>query len=287
MKEIILKAVTSVLWTVLGRRNLARFSRHLTNQVRLDMNNEMDSNGERLVQGVILAIAGKSSEPVVVFDAGANVGDWSGSLLDMASRNNNFNVALHAFEPCLATFKKLGASIDRYRDSYKIHPAHMALSNAPGTMALNVVADGAGTNSLYRHIDLEIDRQESIILSTVDIYSHEHGINHIGFLKIDTEGHDYSVIEGAREMLEKGAIDMIQFEYSHRWIIPRHFLRDVFELLQPYGFRIGKITPEGIEFYDEWHFELESFREGNYLACKAEHVSLFPAIDWWNKQSST
>ena len=287
MKDLILKVVTTALWAILGRRNLARFSRHLTDQVRLDVNNDMESNGERLVQAALLTIAGESVDPVVVFDAGANLGDWSGSLLEMASRRNNVKILLHAFEPCLATFQKLGMTLDKFREKYQISQVHMALSNVPGNMVLNVVGDGAGTNSLYRHIDLEFDRQERIVLTTVDIYCRDNGVNHVVLLKIDTEGHDYSVIEGAEEMLKKGAIDLIQFEYSHRWIIPRHFLRDTFELLQPYGYRIGKVTPGGMEFYDEWHFELESFREGNYLACRAEHVHLFPVITWWNKQATT
>jgi hypothetical protein len=31
------------------------------------------------------------------------------------------------------------------------------------------------------------------------------------------------------------------------------------------GYRVGKVTPRGIEFYEAWHPELESFKEGNYV----------------------
>jgi len=83
-------------------------------------------------------------------------------------------------------------------------------------------------------------------------------------------------------MLEAHRIQVLQFEYNQRWIDSRHYLKDAFELLEPLGYKLGKITPRGIEFYPQWHFELETFREGNYLACLSEHVDLFPQIRWWN-----
>jgi hypothetical protein len=83
-------------------------------------------------------------------------------------------------------------------------------------------------------------------------------------------------------MLKRQAIGVLQFEYNHRWIGGRWFLRDAFDLLLPLGYALGKITPRGIEFYDRWHYELETFREANYLACTPSHVPTFPSIGWWN-----
>ena len=60
---------------------------------------------------------------------------------------------------------------------------------------------------------------------------------------------------------------MAQFEYNHRWILGRFFLRDAFELVQAFGYRVGKLTPRGVEFYPGWDPELETFVEGNYVAC--------------------
>ena len=36
------------------------------------------------------------------------------------------------------------------------------------------------------------------------------------------------MIAGASEMLDKGAIRILQFEYNHRWMGTRNYLRDVF-----------------------------------------------------------
>ncbi len=83
-------------------------------------------------------------------------------------------------------------------------------------------------------------------------------------------------------MLANHAIRALQFEYNHRWIHAKHFLKEVFDLLSPLGYEIGKITPRGIEFYSEWTAELESFREGNYLAALPEARPLFPFVKEWN-----
>ena len=68
-------------------------------------------------------------------------------------------------------------------------------------------------------------------------------IKHFGLVEIDTEGHDLRVIEGAKGLLTAGGIDVIQFEYNHRWIASRCFLRDVFQLMTPLEYRIGRVTP--------------------------------------------
>ena len=278
---MIKKAVVKTLWLILGRRNLARFARFITNEVRMDTINDMSSNGELTVQSVALDIARSKDQESVVFDAGANIGEWTASLQDMSGGDVR-NLSIHSFEPCKATFETLEKNVKKHPASDRVRTVKLALSDAPGTAELNVVNDGAGTNSLHHHIDLKVTKTEEIKLTTVDEYCQENGIDAIDLVKIDTEGHDPSVLRGAETMLQVGNIEMIQFEYTHRWITSGNFLRDIFHLLQPYGYRIGKITPKGIEFYEDWHFELESFREANYLACKPEHMSRFNQIKWWN-----
>ena len=282
MNKTIKKVIIALMWGVMGRRNLARLARLMTNEVRFDLRNDMASNGERLVQKAALEIARSSTTPAIIFDAGANIGDWTCSMIEMAAATAVSNIRIHSFEPCLATYETLCRNIARYENDSSVVPIQKAVSNEPGTAMLHVVGNGAGTNSLHQHIDVSIARQEEIGLTTVDSYCRENRIEHLVALKIDTEGHDQLVMEGAREMLDRGAIDLIQFEYNHRWIIARYFLRDSFSLLQSHGYHIGKITPKGVEFYRDWHFELESFREANYLACKQQFMTCFPVIPWWN-----
>jgi hypothetical protein len=41
------------------------------------------------------------------------------------------------------------------------------------------------------------------------------------------------------------------------------------------------VTPRGIEFYEAWHPELESFKEGNYLLVRPEVRRGMQTVTWW------
>jgi hypothetical protein len=108
------------------------------------------------------------------------------------------------------------------------------------------------------------------------LYCLRNGVEVIHYFKSDTEGHDFEVIMGARELLTNGKIWVLQFEYNHRWVYSRHFLKDIFDFAKELRmYHIGKLTPDGVEIYKEWHPELERFFEGNYALIKEDVLSLF------------
>src|SRR5881392_3283318 len=74
--------VLPVTEAVIGRRNLVRLGRLISMEARLDSANDMAGNGERLVQKCLLRHAGERK--VVAFDVGANIGEWTESLLRLA-----------------------------------------------------------------------------------------------------------------------------------------------------------------------------------------------------------
>lgn len=87
-------------------------------------------------------------------------------------------------------------------------------------------------------------------------------------VKIDTEGFDLLVLRGAEQTLHDGRIEIVQFEYNWRWL-PNHVcLRDVFALIADKPYRLGKLCGNTIEFYDQWHFELDRFFENNYVLIR-------------------
>ena len=61
----------------------------------------------------------------------------------------------------------------------------------------------------------------------------------------------------------------------------RAFLRDAFDHLTGLGYGVGKLTPKGVEFYPGWEPELETFVEGNYVACSPAAAHSLPAVRWW------
>ncbi len=264
-----LRVTTHVVERLIGRPRLVKLCRLMTNESRLDAPNDIASNGEQMVQRATLL----ATAPVVL-DVGAHYGEWSTSLLAQSGQRPT----LHLFEP-----SSHSANIARTAMAEQGTVHTMALSDAVGTGELLIVHAGAGSNSVVKFSDptKHSGETESVVFTTVDLFCEAEGIERVRLLKIDAEGHDLSVIRGASSMIRMRNIEMVQFEYNHRWIDARVFLADAFEFFGRYGYQVGKITPRGIEIYDQWHPELEKFVEANYLAFLPHLRVDFPTIAWW------
>jgi len=229
---------------------------------------------------VLAALLQQSCAPKLVFDIGANLGEWTSLLLETA-RESRKQIEVHAFEPCSGTYQQLAGRI-RAAGWCNVRAVPLACSSRSGKATMSVYAVGAGTNSIVEKIDHESASREEVDVTSIDDYCAANGIGHVDFIKIDTEGNDFEVLLGTRGLLETGKVELVQFEYNWRWIGARRFLRDAFALLQPRGYAIGKITPGGVEFYAHWCPELESYREGNYIACKKDGLAaLSPLKPSW------
>ncbi|VVT14409.1 FkbM family methyltransferase [Erythrobacter sp. EC-HK427] len=225
-----------------------------------------DSSDERYMQAATLAALGDG--PATILDVGANKGQWSSQLLGLASTalRSPDRLHLHAFEPVPATREvyksKLAATPGG--DCATLHP--LALSNAAGTAEIAIWGETAGTNTLSFD-DSSVGRAQRVLTietTTLDSFLAEHGIDHVALLKIDAEGHDFLVLQGGQASLAAGKIDAVQFEYSHRWIYARQFLRDVFRLIEDLPYTLCRIRHDGLEHIAEWHPELERYFDANF-----------------------
>lgn len=279
LSRTLARAATHAAQGAMGRTNLARFARFLTNQVRLDVPNSMASNGERMVQEVVLSHA-RGPVPQIL-DVGANAGEWVAQLADVARAVGCSRVDAICFEPAPTTYQILSSRMPMLRPVVEAEAMQAAVSDRAGRVTLHLVSEASGANSLLPRRELAEQSVHQIDAVTLDSFCSLRGIMHVSLLKVDTEGHDLSVLRGARGLFERKAIDVAQFEYNWRWIDARSFLRDGFDLADAVGYRLGKVTPGGIEFYERWDPELESFREGNYLLCEPTAASWFRSIRWW------
>jgi FkbM family methyltransferase len=266
---------TDVVCGAFGRRAVIRAARYVLLRARLDYPNEMTINGESALQRWMLGLAPDGEFHVA--DVGANVGRWSQSLLAAASAANRAaDLRLHAFEPDAAAFARLKGALG---GAPAILSA-VALSDRHGTSVFHTVAAAAGTNSLHPAPGTTATTA-TVSTITLDSYAARSVVPRFALVKIDTEGHDLTVLRGARTMLAERRIAVVQFEYNHRWVFARAFLRDAFEFLADLGYQVGKLTPKGVEFYPGWDPDLETFVEGNYVACDPAVAGRLPSLPWW------
>lgn len=262
---------------VLGRRALVRLSRFLLDYARRDLPSQMETNGEWMVQDAALTW---SSRPVLAVDVGANVGLWSRRFLQEA-RRCGVEARLFSLEPSAAAYRQLVASLlPEFEGSFVAH--QLGASRESGSATLFKVREAAGTNSFHGWYGSTSGLvPETVSVCTLDEYCEREEIERVSLCKIDAEGHDAFVIEGAAQLLSEQRIDLLQFEYNTRWIGARRYLRDAFEMLLPSGYRLGKITPQAIEWYPKWTTELETFRESNFVAALPTFVDALPGLSWW------
>lgn len=259
------RKLAGLLRALLGRRNIGRFGRFLLNTANYCGDNDMLFNGELSTAKTIIKALGKEHRTTIL-DIGANKGDYTRNILvdpDILMHN----VHIHCFEPCAGTRVLLENNLRSVSKKANISIHETALSSVDSTSELNVVDDGNGTNSLVRINDQKYKRTDIVKTQTIDSFARENCLKTIELVKIDTEGHDLSVLQGARAMLETQCIAAIQFEYNWRWIYGKTFLKDAIQLLNDFGYSIGRVTSDGIEKHKFWRPDLEDFVETNFIAC--------------------
>lgn len=211
-----------------------------------DNNFDRNTNGEFRILNKIIPTS------KVVFDVGANRGDYSSEILRI-----NPKVKIHAFEPTPSSYKKLAQL-----------PNVTALNVAVGEKEENKVLyqmDRSTHNSFYTEVGAGTAVEVKVI--TLDSYCQKNKINHIDFLKIDVEGHEYFVLKGAVGILKRKAVDYIQFEFSGATSDARVFLKDFITLLNQYEYDLYRVRGTDIQLV-KYYPDRERFTLTNYLAVK-------------------
>lgn len=193
--------------------------------------------GEERFAAGLLGTLGPGS---VLFDVGANNGAYARFMHQLRP-----DARIYAFEPHPRTFATLQGRI----------------AGLPGVEAVNMaVSASAGAIKLYDFASADGSTQASldegavklfaantvahdVVATTIDAFMADHGISHIGLLKIDTEGFDLAVLKGAGAALAARAIKAIQFEFIPADIAMHVTMRDFFEVLA--GYRIFRLCLNG------------------------------------------
>lgn len=214
-------------------------------------NSDIYTNGEyRWLKQAI----GQLQNPVV-FDVGANIGKWIETVLAIQS-----SAQIYAFEPSPTTFSKLQQQ--PFAHSVSLH--NLGLGDEKKSLILYEYDNQSAHNSLYPRHDKPFHHQTTVEMDTLVNYCATHHINHINYLKIDTEGNDYHVLVGAKSLLENEQIDIIQFEYGNNYLDARIFLKDIFDLFAPLNYSIYRIMPKSLRHIPTYHESHERFMYSNF-----------------------
>lgn len=134
-------------------------------------------------------------------DVGANEGIFT--LL--AARLVGDSGAVHAFEPSPREAMRLADNV-ALNGLANVHMHRAALGNAHGTAVLHVSdVEHPGHNTLGGFVYRESKQTDSIDVPvlTLDEVANQEGLERLDVLKIDVEGSETAVLQGARNVLQK------------------------------------------------------------------------------------
>lgn len=246
---------------IYGRQRFQKLFHRLHHLALAGLNYGRDDpefNGEyRLLDRLAIEWAG---DRPVVFDVGGFRGDWSAAVLERAPQARVFT-----FEPNTRSVEGIRA---RLGDRVSVH--HFAFGAADGSASLSAPPGLPEMGSLHvrdlQEVDLVVGEIESVRVTSIDAFCAEHHIEQIDLLKLDVEGHELAALQGAAKMLDRKAIDAIQFEFGGANVDSRVFLRDLVKALR--GYRLFRILRDGLDPLDRYDVEAEIFAFCNFLALR-------------------
>lgn len=206
------------------------------------------------------------SQRPIIFDVGANVGQWSSRLTKYVARNSRFFL----FEPASSSIAKISVS-DLPLDTKIIQ---CAIGKEIGEATLFVSHEAGQDSSLFTRKDSYfLERsyvEEKVSLRSIDSIVEEYQIDKVDFMKIDVEGAELDVLQGARRSLSRGIILCVSFEFGSANINSRIFFRDIFDFLSEMGFSVFRVCPGGFLIEVKKYSELNEYFRGatNYIARK-------------------
>lgn len=197
----------------------------------------------------------RHTEVTTIFDVGANIGQSLPRIL------RSFPEAdIYAFEPEIQCYQRLLATV---QNQPRVNAFNMAISSSVGALGVEVETEDLSMN----RVGVPSDSSQCVKATTVDQFCTEHEIREIGFMKVDTEGHDLHVIEGAAEMLRQDRICVVEVECGmnpeNKFHVPFECLKT---LLESHDYRLFRIY----EQVSEWPAHQPQLRRVNatYISPK-------------------
>jgi FkbM family methyltransferase len=204
---------------------------------------------------------------MTVLDIGANQGYYT--LLSSMKVGPNGKVL--AFEPSPREMHRLKLHL-RLNHSKNVETISSALGAVTGTDELHVVlGTESGCNSMRPPEVSQPTDLVPVAVERLDDVLKARGVERVDFIKIDVEGAELSVLQGARELLRRSPRPVILAEVQDiRTKAWGYGAGEILSCLSELGYQWFEAKPTGQ--MEEVSFDCQSY-DGNFVAIPQERVA--------------
>lgn len=192
--------------------------------------NNLDVN---MLYNVVEFCKNKFTRDGMFFDIGSNAGSFV-KVLNYCNINNN----IHCFEPHPVL----------HQTTKQVYPYvnmnNYCLGNIDGNIDIYIPQWSVGLSSVInRPVFSQLGQQINklnVKCQKLDTYCNEHNITNINFVKIDVEGAEKFIFEGAKELLKNKQIKCGIFEVGQTLYDANTHENEICDILLSYGYILNK-----------------------------------------------
>lgn len=186
----------------------------------------------------------------VAIDIGANKGVWTHRLLQQCRE-------VYAFEPNPKMVRRLKKCF-----GHRANVSGLAISNETGASVLRIPKTSGGYSSQLSTLSQVQDFGDHLPVEVKTSKLDDLKIENVGFIKIDVEGFELQVIEGARETIERDKpVLVIEIEEAHT----KKDIGASIELVEAMGYETFVMAEGVLQSFRTVHEGKQQTRSGEYL----------------------
>jgi FkbM family methyltransferase len=255
------RLVQRLLWNRLGEGIVRTFSRveSLFNTVVRNYSIMSPANGEKWLPTLL------PSRPFVI-DIGFFTGAFTRAVL--AERSE---ARIVGFDPSKQARK---AYQHTWSDEPRVDFEHLALSNDTGSATFFDYDNMCNSLSPRRDRGAEPASEYEVDVTTLDQYLNDRALGEtVDLLKIDAEGHDVEVLQGASELLRDSGVGIFMFEFGSAWINSGYYLRDVVEFVDDKPYELFRLFNGFLNSFEyKWSMDSCTQRPAMYVGVSHERL---------------
>lgn len=209
-------------------------------------------------------LAASSQRSLTVIDVGANVGDWSLAMLEAAPTGTR----IVAFEP---NIDAVGQARRRLSAWDQVELVVSAVGPSQSTGRLVVPEDRSSHGVVLTGEEPASGPEIQVQVTSLDASTRYWSHGGVDIIKIDVEGGEWGVLQGALQTLK--ATKVVQFEFGEHSLDRRVLFRDFWDFFTSRGFRLWIQTPRGPSLMNHYSVRWESSTCTNFFAQRVSLVS--------------